>query len=120
MHACVQEWRRVTRIAAGYIAVAVAFVAFAVANGGIAVGDREAHRAVLHAAQLPYACLFTAAAFLFICLPESACALSPALPPTACAAYSGMLAWPEPACLPAPGGPSGLRAAAGADAAVLF
>ena len=60
-------------VAAGYAAVACAFVVFVGANGGIVVGDREAHRPALHAAQLPYACLFAVGAFLPLCLADSAC-----------------------------------------------
>eukprot|EP00892_Ulva_mutabilis_P009505 jgi/Ulvmu1/6927/UM032_0005.1 len=66
------EWKRVLKVAAGYAAVAAAFAVFVLANGGIVVGDREAHRPTLHAAQLPYACLFTVAAFLPLCLADSA------------------------------------------------
>lgn len=45
----------------GYILVGVAFVLFVRLNGGIVVGDRSAHQAVLHLPQLLYFALFFAA-----------------------------------------------------------
>jgi alpha-1,2-glucosyltransferase len=53
------------------MAVIAAFAVFALVNGGIVVGDREAHRPALHLAQLPYFSLFTAAAFAPLWLPSS-------------------------------------------------
>lgn len=90
-----QEWRRVCHIAGGYAAVAAAFVVFAMANGGIVVGDRDAHAPVLHAAQLPYGLLFSVAAFLPLCLAESACA-APS-PPRACCCPAGCALRPSTA-----------------------
>ncbi len=42
------------------VLVMAAFVAFLVVNKGVAVGDREAHKPVRHAAQLAYFALFSA------------------------------------------------------------
>lgn len=75
-----QERRHVFHIAGGYAGVVAAFSTFAVVNGGIVVGDHDAHTPVLHAAQLPYALLFTVVAFLPLCFAESACA-APSLDP---------------------------------------
>lgn len=47
---------------AGYLLVAIAFIAFLIINNGIVLGDREAHKAVLHTGQMHYylafVCLF--------------------------------------------------------------
>lgn len=72
-----QNKGRVVRVARGHVVVVATFAAFAVANGGIVVGDRDAHRPTLHLAQLPYFCLFSAAAFAPLWLPSSMCASDP-------------------------------------------
>lgn len=43
----------------GYALVGLSFTVFVVLNGGIVVGDKTAHQAVLHFPQLLYFCLFT-------------------------------------------------------------
>ena len=49
----------------GYIVIIVSFVIFVMKNGGIVLGDKSAHQAVIHLPQLGYFCLF----FLFFSLP---------------------------------------------------
>lgn len=51
----------VLKIAGGYLAVWLVFVAFLVWNDGIVVGDRSAHAATFHPTQLLYFCAFTLA-----------------------------------------------------------
>ena len=65
------------RVAGGHVAMILAFGIFVVANGGIVVGDKEAHQATLHLAQLPYYALFAAAAFVPSWLPSSMCVSEP-------------------------------------------
>lgn len=60
----------------GHLTVIAAFAVFIVVNGGIVVGDRDAHQATLHLAQLSYFSLFAAAAFAPLWLPSSMCVLS--------------------------------------------
>ena len=58
-----QNKLRVLTTAWGHVMLIAAFAAFVVLNGGVAVGDRDAHRPTLHLAQLSYFSLFAAAAF---------------------------------------------------------
>ncbi|CAG0916382.1 unnamed protein product [Notodromas monacha] len=57
-------------VAVPYVIVLGAFVAFAIWNGGIVVGDKEAHTLTLHTPQILYFALFTSAMTWPILLPE--------------------------------------------------
>ena len=55
-------WTHISR----YIAVLAAFAAFLLVNGGIAVGDKQAHTATLHFMQMCYMAAFISGAFGFM------------------------------------------------------
>jgi DIE2/ALG10 family len=60
------EWRTMIVQCGGHLVTIIAFAAFVRWNGGIVVGDREAHTASLHLMQLPYLCLFASGAMCFL------------------------------------------------------
>lgn len=62
-----QAWRlrwQLLRRFGPLLAIPAAFIGFVAVNGGIAVGDRAAHRPVAHVMQLLYFALFTAGALV--------------------------------------------------------
>ena len=54
-------FKKVVKIAGGYILVAISFVIFVIVNDGIVVGDRASHVATFHPIQILYFIAFTSA-----------------------------------------------------------